>query len=171
MMIIEFAKKEDYISIHNISKELNIEYAKDKGRGVLLRIIPKEFIKDNIENFIVARIDNRVVGFLWFSTKYPKDMLKYTELRENIHNCVYSEQIGVKEEFQGQHIGKELYRFLKNNYKEKGILVFVNIAPEKNIASLSFHESLGFKVVGDFYRKDFCGFKDYKANLLKLKQL
>jgi ribosomal protein S18 acetylase RimI-like enzyme len=167
-LLIEKAKKEDTMSIHSISKELNIKYIKNRENGVLLRIIPKEFIEDNIENFIVARINRDVVGFLWFSTEYPKDMLEYTELKENIDGCIYSEQIGVKREFQGQHIGKELYRFLKNNYNDKGILVFVNTAPEKNIASLSFHDSLGFKTVGEFYREDFCGFKDYKANLLKL---
>lgn len=167
-MIIELAKKEDYISINNISKELNIEYAKNKEKGVLLRIVPREFIKNNIEKFIVARIDKNIVGFLWFSTEYPKDMLKYTELIGSIDNCIYSEQIAVKEEFQEQHIGKELYKFLKNSYKEKGILVFVNTAPEENRASLSFHLKLGFKVIGKFYREDFCGFENYKANLLKL---
>lgn len=166
-MIIEKAKKEDYISIYNISKELNVKYNTNKENGVLLRIIPKDYIVKNIENFIVARIDESVVGFLWFSTEYPKDMLVYTEIIEDIDNCIYSEQIAVKKEFQGQHIGKELYGFLKSNYKGKGIIVFVNTAPERNKASLSFHTSIGFKVVGEFYRKDFCGFKDYRANLLK----
>jgi len=43
------------MSIYNISKELNVKYNTNKEHGVLLRIIPKDFIKDNIENFIVAR--------------------------------------------------------------------------------------------------------------------
>ena len=94
-MIVEKAKKEDYISIHNISKELNVNYVTDKENGVLLRIIPKEYIKDNIDNFIVARIDGNVAGFLWFSTEYPRDMLEHTILKEGIENCIYSEQIGV----------------------------------------------------------------------------
>ena len=166
-MIIEKAKKEDYISIYNISKELNAKYNTNKENGVLLRIIPKDFIVKNIENFIVAKIDECVVGFIWFSTDYPTDMLAHTEIIEDIDNCIYCEQIAVKKEFQGQHIGKELYGFLKNIYEGKGILVFVNTAPERNEASLSFHTSIGFKMVGEFYRKDFCGFKDYKANLLK----
>jgi predicted GNAT superfamily acetyltransferase len=166
-LIVEKAKKEDYIFIHNISKELNVNHVTDKEKGVLLRIIPKEYIKDNIDNFIVAKIDGNVAGFLWFGTEYPMDMLEHTILKEDIENCIYSEQIGVKREFQGQHIGKELYGFLRNNYKDKGIIVFVNTAPEKNSASLSFHTTIGFKIVGEFYKKDFCGFKDYKANLLK----
>ena len=73
-MIIEKAKKKDYISIYNISKELNVKYNPNKENGVLLRIIPKDFIKENIENFIVARIDEDIVGFLLFSTEYPIDM-------------------------------------------------------------------------------------------------
>lgn len=166
-MIIEKAKKEDYISIYNISKELNAKYNTNKKNGVLLRIIPKDFIVKNIENFIVARIDESVIGFIWFSTKYPTDMLAHTKIIEDIDNCIYCEQIAVKKEFQGQHIGKELYGFLKKVYEGKGILVFVNTAPERNEASLSFHISIGFKIAGEFYRKDFCGFKDYKANLLK----
>lgn len=168
-MIIDKAKKEDYMSIYNISKELNVKYNTNKENGVLLRIIPKDFIKDNIENLIVARIDEIIVGFLWFSTEYPTDMLAYTEVIEDIDNCIYCEQIAVKKEFQGKHIGKELYRFLNNNYEGKGIIVFVNTAPEGNKASLSFHTSIGFKIVGEFYRKDFCGFNDYRANLLKLE--
>ncbi|WP_077368156.1 GNAT family N-acetyltransferase [Anaerosalibacter sp. Marseille-P3206] len=168
-MIIEKAKKEDYISIYNISKELNVKYNSNKENGVLLRIIPKDFIKDNIENFIVARIDEDIVGFLWSSTEYPIDMLAYTKIIDDIDNCIYCEQIAVKKEFQGQNIGKKLYGFLKNNFKEKGIIVYVNTAPDKNKASLAFHTSIGFNVVGEFYREDFCGFKEYKANLLKLK--
>lgn len=168
-MIIEKAKKEDYISIYNISKELNVKYNSNKENGVLLRIIPRDFIKDNIENFIVARIDEDIVGFLWSSTEYPIDMLAYTKIIDDIDNCIYCEQIAVKKEFQGQNIGKKLYGFLKNNFKEKGIIVYVNTAPDKNKASLAFHTSIGFNVVGEFYREDFCGFKEYKANLLKLK--
>ena len=168
-MIIEKAKKEDYISIYNISKELNVKYNTNKENGVLLRIISKDYIVNNIEEFLVARMDESIVGFLWYSTEYPKDMLAHTELVEDIDNCIYCEQIAVKKEFQGQHIGEDLYRFLKNIYKRKGIIVFVNIAPDGNKASLAFHTSIGFKIVGEFYREDFCGFNDYKANLLKLE--
>ena len=168
-MIIEKAKKKDYISIYNISKELNVKYNPNIENGVLLRIIPKDFIKENIENFIVARIDENIVGFLWFSTEYPVDMLAYTKTTDDIDNCIYCEQIAVKKGFQGQCIGKELYGFLKNIFKEKGIIVYVNTAPEKNKASLAFHTSIGFNIVGEFYMEDFCGFKEYKANLLKLK--
>lgn len=170
MFFIEKAKKEDVKSIYDISRKLNINYVedKDKDRGVLLRIIPKKFIEQNIENFIVARNDKCILGFLWFNTKYPEEMLNDTVLEKDIDNCIYSEQIAVKREFEGLGIGRKLYEFIKANYPDKGILVYVNTAPEGNKASYNFHTSIGFKTVGVFHKKYFCGFEDYTANLLRM---
>ncbi|PRR78010.1 Acetyltransferase (GNAT) family protein [Clostridium liquoris] len=168
MLIIEKAKKEDAKSIHDISRELNISYVKDKDRGVLLRIISEEYIEQNINNFIVARLYGSIAGFLWFNTQYPDELLDDTVLQGNIDNCIYSEQIAVKREYEGLGIGRKLYKFIKENSPDKGILVFVNTAPEGNKASFSFHTSIGFKTVGIFHRKYFCGFEDFTSKLLRL---
>ncbi len=168
MLLIDKAKKEEIDSIHSISQELNIKNAEDKDKGVLLRVIPKEVIEENIENFIVARYDSKVVGFLWFTSKYPKAMLENTILQENIEGCIYSEQIGIKREYEGRGIGRKLYEHLKSLYPENGILVFVNTAPQGNKASFSFHTSLGFRTVGIFHKEYFCGFENFTSNLLKM---
>ncbi|HBF77077.1 MAG TPA: hypothetical protein DEF85_08675 [Clostridiaceae bacterium] len=168
MLIIEKAKKEDARAIHDISRELNISYAKDKDKGVLLRIIPEEYIEQNIDNFIAARLHGSMAGFLWFNTQYPEELLGDTILQGNIDNCIYSEQIAVKREYEGLGLGRKLYEFIKVNNPDKGILVLVNTAPEGNKASFSFHTSIGFKTVGIFHKKYFCGFEDFTSKLLRL---
>ena len=78
---------------------------------IIEKVKKEDFILDNIEKFIVARIDENIVGFLWFSTEYPKDMLVYTELKEDINNCIYCEWMAVKREFQGRILEKDYMDF------------------------------------------------------------
>ncbi|MDO7975785.1 GNAT family N-acetyltransferase [Oceanotoga teriensis] len=152
--------------ICDLSESLNYKNVSDVENGVLIRVLDKNTVENNIDNFLIASVDDEFAGFLWYSWDYPYDMINNTILYEDISDCVYSEQIGVSREYKRCGIGRAFYEYL-SALTGKNVLVYVNKEPEGNLASLNFHKSVGFKVVGIFEADEFVGIKGFKSYLLK----
>ncbi|PIT99499.1 MAG: GNAT family N-acetyltransferase [Bdellovibrionales bacterium CG10_big_fil_rev_8_21_14_0_10_45_34] len=93
--------------------------------------------------------DYQSENFLWFKKRYA--------------DFLYIDRVAVKLGFHSIGIGKSLYNYLFNTYKDvsQKITCEVNIDPP-NPQSLGFHSALGFKEVGQ---------QDTKGNTIRVAML
>jgi ribosomal protein S18 acetylase RimI-like enzyme len=90
-------------------------------------------------NYLVAKIDNTVVGFCRYSCSEKEEYKGYGEI-----NAIY-----VLEGFQGRKIGKKLFEEAKNELKKIGYNKFVIVCLKEN-PSIKFYKHMGGKIVKEF---------------------
>lgn len=90
--------------------------------------------------FLVAEIDDKVVGYAYAGEFYPKRAYEWT-----VEITIYLD----KEE-RGRGIGDALYVELEKRLKEKGIFHVTSCIAYPDEGSVSFHEKHGFRRVAHF---------------------
>lgn len=144
-IVIRNAEEKDYDFILNLN-EVNVE---------VLSPMPLErmlWLKDMSELFLMVDVDEKPAAFLiairegqpydsenyvWFSNKYPQ--------------FLYIDRIVIDEPYRAMGIGRKLYDHVKDHARNTGVGVVtceVDTIPY-NETSLKFHESMGFKEVGE----------------------
>lgn len=93
-----------------------------------------------LKNFpiIVALLNNKVVGFGYYSEFRFREAYKFT-----VEHSVY-----VNENFKGKGIGKLLLENLIEKAKVQNIHTMIGVIDSENTNSIAFHEKMGFKIVG-----------------------
>ncbi len=98
--------------------------------------------------FVVVEIENEIAAFLIvLGPGQVYDSENYAFFSENYDSFDYVDRIVVAKEYQGNGIGKALYRYLIEKSMEQRITCEVNLNPP-NPDSILFHKKLGFKEVG-----------------------
>ena len=132
--MIRKVKKEELFSVYRLNLELFKEDAWDYQGFVA------SFKKGDY--FLIAEKNNSLVGFLVITK-----ILDQAEILK----------IGVKKEFQGKGIGKELLQKALAQLKKEGIReIFLEVRESNKIAQ-KLYEKLGFKVIGkrkEYYSKE-----------------
>ena len=103
--------------------------------------------------YIVAELDKRIVGYAYAGNFVGREAYKFSaELT-----------IYLDKNYRGQGIGRKLYSELENDLKLRGIknlyscIGYPEVEDEcLTLASVKFHERLGFKICGKFTE---CGYK------------
>ena len=115
----------------------------------------KARIVRTLENYpyLVADLDGKIIGYAYAGNFVGREAYKYSaEL------TVYLDK-----NFRGQGVGRKLYQALEDALKIRGIknlyacIGYPEVEDEYlTLASVKFHERLGFKICGKFTN---CGFK------------
>ncbi|MES9970521.1 MAG: GNAT family N-acetyltransferase [Candidatus Thiodiazotropha sp.] len=110
---------------------------------------------DSASIFLVALESNKIVGFL---LSYPCTETEDISIKERIaaykhDKCILIKQICVDADTAGKGVGKTLYEHLFSIYP--GYIFFAAIVTRpRNLASIKFHENLGFGNLFSFTPED-----------------
>ncbi len=124
-VLIEFARFLDVAEISRISRD-EVEYGLgwDYTTQKLLQLI-----RNNSKNVVVARIDQKLVGF---------GIMTYHKDQSNL------DLLAVKEKFRRMRIGTQIVLWLeKVAFTAGSFNIFVQVR-EMNIEAVTFYEKLGF---------------------------
>ena len=90
----------------------------------------------------VCEIENRIVGYSWFSTeRFDVDEEPFEYDSELI--AIY-----VRPELKGKGIGKELFTFVTAKLKSKGRNKMILWVLEDNLPAIEFYKKMGGKLLG-----------------------
>ncbi|MEG2044797.1 MAG: GNAT family N-acetyltransferase [Clostridia bacterium] len=137
MMTIKDLTKED----KEIFIELCLEFYKTPAA---LHQIPREFISNTADEAIkgneflrclMLRKDKAVVGYL---------LLSFTYSNEVGGDVLLLEEIYIRPEFQGQGIGKEVFKFIFETYDDRIKRYRLEVTKE-NTGATALYERQGFK--------------------------
>jgi len=125
--IIDIARKSfNYSRFFN---DPNLSF--DKAKNIYVHWTDSAFKKED-KFFVISRIDNKVAGYILFSTHKMTSTI---------------ELIAVEKKYQGKNIGRLLIRELEEYLIDKGILNIKVGTQLNNISAVNFYETMGFKVV------------------------
>ena len=150
--IVRDAKREDLPAILKINNSLS--YPKNKDGFLIQKRSLEEFEKlfHISKHFLVSEIDGKVIGYLIVldeSADYLENKL-FSFYVNNYDAFVFVDQIALLPEFHGKGIGKALYKKLFESEKKR-LLLDIFFKP-KNQQSISAHEAIGFKFIGDIIK-------------------
>ena len=141
----------------------------------------KEEFKTYIEDgcFLVAIIENEVVGFLCSSNGYNKEceerLINETKkVNIDIKNDIYISELGVDKNYRGLKIGKKLLEKLLDIYKNKNM--FLRTTLDNNKFVIDFYKKYGFvdsSIREEVTSKRCCGCgneKDERIYMVKYKE-
>ena len=102
------------------------------------------------EYFRVAECDSRIGGFLiCLAPEAPYESANFLWLTERFRDFLYIDRVAVRKQFHRLGIASALYMdaAVRAPSRFRTIACEVNTRP-RNLASIRFHQRLGFKVVG-----------------------
>lgn len=97
--------------------------------------------------YIVATVDEKIVGYAYVSTFRSRRAYDW-----GVETSIY-----LAKDFQGEHIGTNLYKILEEIVKMQNITNLVASITYPNPQSIAFHEKLGYKKIAHFTK---CGYKN-----------
>lgn len=96
--------------------------------------------------YIVAIVDDKIVGYVYAST-----------FRQRVaYNWGLETSIYIMEQFQGNHLGENLYKILETILQKQNITNLYASITYPNPQSIMFHTKMGYKKIAHFTR---CGYK------------
>ena len=150
-IIIKKAQEKDIDEILELSEKNTITNVEDKSSGFLVSGYSKEKYLDYItyaDYFYTASIDDKIVGVLlaFHNDKIREDELVNSIIKHSVkHKFVLIKQIFVDPQYRGKSISANLYRFLFDATPEDYDFAASIVGKPFNIASVKFHEKLGFE--------------------------
>lgn len=105
--------------------------------GVIAEALEKMFVKalDEGATILVAKMDNKIAGFVWYVTRGAWDRSGYIRL------------IGVSPAMQGKRVGETLMQEAETRMAEKVKDIFL-LVTDFNSGAQRFYQRLGFQQVG-----------------------
>lgn len=147
-MIIRKANINDYNDVIDLYKQLhNIEKEFDNNikREFLIDERNEKLIKNKLKSrkyiFLVAEVDNKIVGLL---DGYIIDSIFYLE------KIGYLDHLCVDEEYRNNQIGSKLIKEFINISKKKKAK-YIKLNSFNNNKSINLYKRLGFKEYSSFY--------------------
>ena len=140
--LIRYARIEDYNKVEEMMKQvqnLHVNWRPDNYR-MSETILPYEVFTDavNKNTFIVAELDEKVVGLCFYILKHIEHDNQVTR------DILYIDSMAVDETYRGQGIGHKLFDYIKDIAQLKkidGIELQVN---SKNARARKMYEEYGF---------------------------
>jgi L-amino acid N-acyltransferase len=134
-------QKQDVLAItkivnHSIENETSIYDYNPRNEKLQLQILSEKIEKGF--PVIVATIDQKVVGFGYYSEFRFRDAYQYT-----VEHSVY-----VDDKFHRNGIGKQLLTRLIELAKQQKLHTMIGVIDAENVISIDFHKRNGFEIVG-----------------------
>lgn len=104
----------------------------EKQTAIFNEILSKDY------PILVAKIEDRVVGFGYYTTFRFREAYQYT-----VEHSVY-----VDEKFQGKKVGYLLMNELFGLAKNQNLHTMIGVIDSSNQGSIDFHTKMGFETVG-----------------------
>ncbi len=142
------AKESD---LEGVIKVNHLSQRSKKTSGLIQKRTLKDFHKlfDISKRFIIAEQNGVIIGYVIVldeSAEYLENEI-FSFFPKNYDNFVFVDSVAVHPDFRRKKVAKGMYnRFLSE--EKKRVLVDFLIKP-RNSESISFHESMGFKSIGD----------------------
>lgn len=119
---------------------MNVFYSSDAVyTNGSLEIFENDFyacVSDNpfIEGFVFIN-DNDIAGYSMIAKSYSTEFGK---------QCIWIEDLYIKEQYRGQHIGTMFFEFLHKQFKD---VLFRLEVEDENLAAISLYKKSGFEVL------------------------
>ena len=145
MITIQRAVKEDLNKIILLEKE----WGKESNYAPEISLKHKKDILNVIKNkrkyiFYIAKIDNKIVGFVYGMLINAKDQIPAFNIKTGEKYGVINE-IYVKKSYRGKGIGKKFIKEIISNFKKIGVKRVRITAGSENLDKLvKYYESIGF---------------------------
>ena len=141
-IVVRYAKNSDYEMVEVLMKQvqkMHVEWRPDiykMGETVL----PKDVFEKaaNEENFIVAEVDEIVVGLLFFYVYHRENDSSVTR------DVLFVDSMAVHEDYRGQGIGHALFDYVRVVAKEKHIAAIELSVNAKNADAMAMYRKYGF---------------------------
>ena len=156
-MNIRKATKEDIDQIANVWEELHDYNVEVLGQAAVYRGKSgweeryKNLLQDIFNNaeslVVVAEDEGKIVGFV---NSTVSNMFGDGPQHAYIDNTI------IIKEYRGKGIGKKLYEYLENIFREQGVEGVTTDIFDNNDDSVKFHERLGYKKISkaiEMYKK------------------
>ena len=116
-----------------VVNEINAKFYSTEAIKEWIEDISEENVKHQFQNsdWIVASVNDKLVGFGQYSIVDGE-----------------TDQINVSPDFLSQNIGKKLYNYMENDFRNNGV---EKIRLKSTLNAVGFYEKLGFKVVQEVY--------------------
>lgn len=101
-------------------------------------------LKDKNSPIYVAEEDNKFLGYLLC------EIVEVNESNRNKMKVMYIDDIAVKKEYRGKHIGEALFNFIKEEAKRLNCYEITLRIYEGNDAAMSFYKKMGMKVQSSY---------------------
>ena len=122
---------------NNLKKSYEIDEKQEK--------IIKKRIKSRKEIFLVAEIENKIVGLI---DGYLIDSIYHKE------KVAYLDHLCVDKKYRNREIGTRLIKEFDNKAKKRGAKFIKLNAFENNIKAVNLYKKLGFKEYSIYYMKE-----------------
>ena len=130
----------------------------------------KRIASEDYRYFVAKSSSGDIIGFVEVGYKSDDNILSnllwtdesYKYLVEN-KKYSYIEKIAVRQGFNRKGIGEFLYKSLFSELPSTVFAAFVVNKPYQNIASIKFHQKMGFNGVAVYRTEQFMGIKDYES--------
>ena len=101
-------------------------------------------LKDKNTPIYVAEEDNKFLGYLLC------EIIEINEANRNKIKVMYIDDIAVKKEYRGKHVGKSLFNFIKDEAKRIGCYEITLRIYEGNETAMSFYKKMGMKTQSSY---------------------
>jgi ribosomal protein S18 acetylase RimI-like enzyme len=121
---------------------------------------------NKIENHIVAREHDKIVGYILAMTKKSRfdipvlipmfdlfDRIKYKDHYISEFNYLVIGQVCIDKNYRGQGILDNCYQYYKENFQDRYEFAITEIAG-KNLRSMAAHKRIGFKEIHSYISPD-----------------
>lgn len=174
-MIIRNATLADIPAIYKLSHSITYNENSKSDSGFLVAEYTEEkyaeFIGHSI--FLVAEIDNNIVGFrLALEVGNPAHLQKFTSFNRctwetvdlrNVEKLIYLAQSGISTDYRRMGIASATLNELFEMYPEHSYFCAIAEKPVLNHASISFFESKGFQRIGYFQPEKYKNISEYMS--------
>lgn len=101
-------------------------------------------LKDKNSPIFVAEEDNKFLGYLLC------EIIEINEPNRNKMKVLYIDDIAIKKEHRGNHIGESLFNFIKEEAKRMNCYEITLRIYEGNDSAMSFYKKMGMKVQSSY---------------------
>lgn len=147
-MILRAVKDTDYKDILDIYRY----YIENTTVTFEYEVPSEEEFRERIKNisskypYIVAEDNGRVVGYAYADTCFSS---------RKAYSWDSDVSVYINKEYRGRGLGRKLYSILEVLLKKLGYVTLYAIVTGENKASIAFHKSMGYTLVGDFPRSGY----------------
>lgn len=153
--MIRFAEEKDLNRVNELRKQVNTMHVKGRpdifkaGFGKELETYAHQLVQDEQSNILVAEHEGVICGMV--CVRYVNEPETAYGMARNF--CMI-EEIAVDPQFQHQGIGRELFAFLKEDAKQRGMQKIELEVWSFNKHAIEFYEALGFQETRKYMEYD-----------------
>lgn len=151
---MQLERTHDYITIarlnrtvHNLHAELHPDIFKPHDEEGMSSFFER-IIQQEQQDFFLAKVEDRVVGYVWIEYKIqPETLFKHAS------RTLYVHQLSLEAPEQGQGYGKRLMTLLEGIAREKEMATIELDYWVRNTTAANFYNTCGYEIQREFVYK------------------